>query len=44
MTTADIWQIVIGIVSSVASFALSLIIFIRQIIIDKKIKEQEINN
>lgn len=44
MTQAKIWQIVIGIVSAVASFALSLIIFIRQIIIDKKVKKQDIEN
>lgn len=44
MTQAEIWQIVIGIVSAVASFVLSLIIFIRQIIIDKKVKKQDIEN
>lgn len=44
MTQAEIWQIVIGIVSAVSSFVLSLIIFIRQIIIDKKVKKQDIEN
>ena len=44
MTEGDIWQIIIGVVSSVASFTLSLIIFIRQILIEKKVKKQEIDN
>ena len=44
MTTADIWQIVIGIISILASISLSLIIFYYQIKTDKKVKKQEIDN
>lgn len=44
MTTADIWQIVIGIISILASVVLSLIIFFYQIKTEKRVKQQDIDN
>lgn len=42
MTTADICQIIIGIVSIITSFGLSLFIYIRQVVLERKLKQQEI--
>lgn len=44
MTTGEIWQIVIGIFSIIASFGLSLFIYLRQLRTEKLVKLQDIEN
>lgn len=44
MTAGDIWQIIIGVISILASFGLSLFIYLRQLKTEKLVKLQDIEN
>lgn len=44
MTTGEIWQIIIGIISTIATLTLSLIIYARQVKSEKLVKTQDIDN